>query len=272
MPGQGRHSGRPDRRASTPRHRGRGRDRGAPRQPRSRSWASGAATRSVWSMAPRVRRAIRSSRSTPGLGTTRCTTCGPDGTGSVELGRRCGHLCGQRLPGDACTDRCPGPSRRDTDIDVFQTGGGVDVITSGRGPGSRTTTASRRAPAATASGTAVPRPGPCSTTVRPQTPLYLGRAMDGRARRRQQSLAVPASADQHGALLDRPSTGSRCALLPAATSSFHRLRRGRGPQLSTAPSATWPRPQRSPRVAATTASASRTTCPAASTSVRATTP
>ena len=168
-------------------------------------------------MAPRDRRATRSSRSTPGLGNdTVHNLAVRRGRGSVELGPGADTYVGNDFPRARVRIALSWPLEGDTDVDVFQTGGGVDVITSGAARG--------REPRQHLDGRRQRQHlvqrcrgrWPSSTTVRPQTPCTWsshGRASSSSTT----SLAGPVSAAARCSP-GRPSTGSRCALFPAATS------------------------------------------------------
>ena len=204
---------------------------------------------SVWSMgASGTRRAIRSSRSTPGLGTTQVQQ--PDGPGRWAGRRRARSpvrttYVGNDFPESACTDRCPrgGPRGRHRHRTSSRPAAGSTWITSGAAGVAEPRQASRRARQRQHLVRAVHRPEPCSTTVRSRRPPPGTWSSHGRASSSSTtSLAVPASAGS--TVLSWTSVdGFSMRAAPAATSPSSAPTRDEetSPPLRLRP-ATWPRP------------------------------
>ena len=188
----------------------------------------------------------------------------------VELGTGADHYVGADYPERVYGAWSSGPLRA-TPTDLIETRGGRRLITSGDA-GGRDHDASRRAPAATASGSCGPLPVDPSTTVRSATSsCYL----DELGRATSSSTTSPDErriGARHRPLLDgRRHVLDACC--PGERGLLRRLRRGRvdlaSQRLRPGPGRTVPDHDRRRR---RQRRASRTTCPPASTSVRATTP
>ena len=242
------------------RHRGRRRDRGAPRATRHGPGPRGQRHDLPGRSGIEHRHAIRSCRSTPALGTTRCDnlrSAGRAAWSSAPVPTSTSATTTRETVYGARSWSRTAPTPRSTSsrpaaATTWITSGapGVandDVISTGAGSDTIIVRGARPVARRQRSG--------------PRLPLPLG-CVDGRPRRRQQSTRRASDRGRHRAHLD----GRRHVLDAGdpgeATSPSSAPTRDEDAQHLTAPSATWPRPPRSRPAAATTASACENYLPA----------